>query len=469
MTRRISLVLLILTVVLVTAAAVPLGLSITQREHVAFRDKAQAAARVIAASAEEYLSDGLPADAMYADLAAAQQAGDCAAVYDKSGQLVAGTSCTAAQQEQGRDLAGETLSGREPEPPEGDGRLLAAEPAGDFRRPAGAVVLARSTTSLNTRIAATWAWIALIGVGGIGAATLVSLRLARWVGRPLTTLDTAAQRLGEGELRQRAVVAGGPPEVRRLAATFNTMAARTEALIQGHQAVTADVSHQLRTPLTALRLRLDLLATAPEDAAPELLASAQEEVSRLSRLVDGLLAVARAEYAVPRPVAVPADEVVQERVAVWEAVAQERGVSLTSRCPASAPVSLGAGDLEQVLDNLLANALDAVPEGGTVTIDSARRQDTLRLRVADDGPGMSEAAKAAAFRRFGNPQAGGSGLGLAIVHRLVTANGGTVHLEDTPGGGLTVVLDLPLWRARKDSRGGASEPRAGSSEPSQPS
>ena len=462
MTRRITLVLLILTVVLLTAAAVPLGLSITQREHVAFRDKTQAATRVIASSAEEYLSDGLPPDAMRADLAAAQQAGDCAAVYDNSGQLVASTPCTAAQGEQGRELAVETLSGREPEPPEGEGRLLAAEPAGDFRRPAGAVVLARSTAPLDTRIAATWGWIALIGAGGIAAATLVSLRLARWVGRPLTTLGNAAQRLGEGELGERAAVVGGPPEVRRLAATFNTMAARTEALIHGHQAVVADVSHQLRTPLAALRLRLDLLAAAPVDTAPELLASAQDEVGRLSRLVDGLLAVARAEQAVPRPVAVRVEEVVQDRLAVWEAVALERGIVLTSRCSGSAPVSFGAGDLEQVLDNLLANALDAVPDGGAVTIDSAAGPDTLRLRVVDNGPGMSAEAKAAAFRRFGNPQGRGSGLGLAIVHRLLTANGATVRLEDTPGGGLTAVLELPLWHAGKGARGGRSESGPGS-------
>ncbi|WP_371478913.1 HAMP domain-containing protein [Kitasatospora sp. NBC_00315] len=144
------------------------------------------------------------------------------------------------------------------------GGLLAAEPVGDFRQPGGAVVLARSTTPLDTRIAVTWAWIALIGVGGLAASALVSVWLARWVGRPLTALDTAAQHLGEGELGERAAVTGGPPEVRRLAATFNTMAARTEALIHGHQAVVADVSHQLRTPLTALRLRLDLLAAAPK-------------------------------------------------------------------------------------------------------------------------------------------------------------------------------------------------------------
>ncbi|WP_406205081.1 HAMP domain-containing histidine kinase [Kitasatospora sp. NBC_01560] len=459
MTRRIALALLTLTLVLLTAAAVPLGLSITQREHVAFRDKTQAAARVIASSAEEYLSDHLPPDAMRADLAAAQQAGDCAAVYDAGGQLVASTPCTAAQGPEARELAAESLSGREPEPPEGEGRLLAAEPVGDFRQPGGAVVLARSTAPLDTRIAVTWAWIALIGAGGLAASALVSVWLARWVGRPLTALDTAAQRLGEGELRERAAVAGGPPEVRRLAATFNTMAARTEALIHGHQAVVADVSHQLRTPLTALRLRLDLLAAAPEGAAPELLASAQEEVARLSRLVDGLLAVARAEQAVPRPVAVRVDEVVRDRAAAWEPVALEHGIHLGSRCRAPGPVALGAGHLEQILDNLLANALDAVAEGGTVTIDSDPAQDTVRVRVVDDGPGMSPEAKAVAFHRFGNPQARGSGLGLAIVHRLVTANGGTVRLEDTPGGGLTAVLDLPRWRERRNTPTGG--PTAG--------
>ncbi|MGW2371017.1 MULTISPECIES: sensor histidine kinase [Kitasatospora] len=449
MTRRIVLALLALTVVLVAAAAVPLGLSITQREHLAFRDKAQAATRVIAASAEEYLSDRAPADAMNADLSDVAKAGDCAAVYEANGRLVAATPCQAAQAPEARELAAETLTGREPEPPETDGRLLAAEPVGTFRQPDGAVVLARSAAPLNTRIAVTWAWIGLVAVTGIAASALVSVRLARWVNRPLTTLDTAAHRLGEGRLGERAVVDSGPPEVRRLAATFNTMAARTENLIHGHQAVIADVSHQLRTPLAALRLRLDLLATAAPESAPELLTSAQEEVARLSRLVDGLLAVARAEQTVPRPVPVRVDEIVADRITAWEPVAQERGIHLTSSSRTAGPVALGKGDLEQVLDNLLANALDAVPDGGTVTIDSTSVAGAVRVRVVDDGPGMTPEARAVAFHRFGNPKARGSGLGLAIVHRLITVNGGTIALEETPGGGLTVVLDLPLWHDRR--------------------
>ena len=127
------------------------------------------------------------------------------------------------------------------------------------------------------------------------------------------------------------MVDSGPPELRRLGATFNTMAGRLEALVHGNRAVIADVSHQLRTPLAALRLRLDLLAADP-DPDPETtgheLAGALEELARLSRLVDGLLAVARAENVVPVPAAVDVAEVARERVVAWHPVADDRGIAL---------------------------------------------------------------------------------------------------------------------------------------------
>lgn len=210
-------------------------------------------------------------------------------------------------------------------------------------------------------------------------------------------------------------------------------------------------------PLTALRLRLDVLAAGAEGDTAAELGAAQEEIARLSRLVDGLLAVARAEQTTPRPTAVGVDEVVAERVAAWSPVAEERDIRLTAVSEEPAlTVALGAGHLEQILDNLIANAVDAVPEGGSITLDRGTVGDAVRVFVRDDGPGMTDEAKAVAFRRFGNPQARGAGLGLAIVHRLVTVNGGTARLEDTLGGGLTVVLDLPLWREGGPERSGAS-------------
>jgi signal transduction histidine kinase len=231
--------------------------------------------------------------------------------------------------------------------------------------------------------------------------------------------------------------------VRRLASTFNTMAGRLEALVHGHRAMMADVSHQLRTPLAALRLRLDLLSQDADQATASELAAAQDEIARLSRLVDGLLAIARAENVVIEPVEVAVDAVIQDRAAAWRPVAEERGVELSTGCAGPVPATLGEGHLEQILDNLLANALDAVPAGGQVRVSAATAGRGAAVTVADDGPGMSHQQQEAAFRRFASTSPSGAGLGLAIVHRLVTSNGGSAALSDTPGGGLTVTLDLP--------------------------
>jgi signal transduction histidine kinase len=117
-------------------------------------------------------------------------------------------------------------------------------------------------------------------------------------------------------------------------------------------------------------------------------------------------------------------------------------VTLTAARLDPATTRLGEGHLEQILDNLLANALDAVPAGGNVTVTAAASDSGPQIVVADDGPGMSMQQRQAAFRRFAGSKPGGAGLGLAIVHRLVTSNGGSVDLSDTPGGGLTITLRL---------------------------
>jgi len=308
---------------------------------------------------------------------------------------------------------------------------------------AGAIVVARPTGELDNHLRMLWAWLIAVAAIGLLAAAAVAVMLARWVGRPLSALDVAAQQLGGGALGTRSATGHGPPEVRRLARTFNTMAGRLETLVHGHRAMMADVSHQLRTPLAALRLRLDLLTQDADQATASELAAAQGEIARLSRLVDGLLAIARAENVVARPVEVAVDAVIGDRAAAWRPVAEERGVELTTACPGPVRASLGDGHLEQIVDNLLANALDVVPSGGKVKVSAAVTDQGARVTVADDGPGMSKQQQEAAFRRFASASPTGAGLGLAIVYRLVTSNGGTAALSDTPGGGLTVTLDLP--------------------------
>lgn len=449
MTRRIALAVMALITVLLALAVVPLGLSLAGRERASFRDDAEAADRVLAASAEEHLSDRGSTGSLRQLLERVTEQDDCAAVFNTAGHEVAATTCpeqggaeSAASRGDWAGLVQEVLARPGTATEERHSRLAVAVTVGDVGHPVGASVLSRSADPTNHRIAAMWVRLAVIGLGGLIAGALLAVVVARWVGRPLRAVDVAARDLGEGRLGVRAAEGRGPVEVRRLSVTFNTMAARMETLIHGHRAVIADVSHQLRTPLAALRLRLDMLAVDADESTASELASAQEEIARLSRLVDGLLAVARAENAVPRPVAVRVDEVVADRLAAWAPVAGERQVALGGRCPQGLTARLGAGDLEQVLDNLVANALDAVDEGGRVRIDGQIRHGRVVLTVADDGPGMTAAARAAAFHRFGNPEASGTGLGLAIVHRLLTANGGSVTLKDTRGHGLTVVLEL---------------------------
>jgi signal transduction histidine kinase len=316
----------------------------------------------------------------------------------------------------------------------------------------GSVVLSRSTEPLEHRLAVLWTWLGAVSAIALLAAAFIATALARWVSRPLGSLEAAARHLGDGDFTASASATAGPQEVRTLAANFNRMAARLEALVSGHQAMMADVSHQLRTPLAALRLRLDVLALeAPAQLADEL-AGAQGEVARLSRMVDGLLAVARAENVTAAPVPVRVEAVIKDRSAAWRPAAEEKAVQLSASAAEPLTARMREGHLEQILDNLLANSLDAVPAGGHIRVSVAMAANRIQVVVADDGPGMSEQQRQTAFRRFVSATPGGTGLGLAIVHRLVTADGGAAELADTNGGGLTVRLDLPAAPRERAAR-----------------
>jgi signal transduction histidine kinase len=458
MARRIVLTMLLLVSVLLVTAVAPLGLLIAGREQESFRMETVLSAQALALAAETSLIGHSTGPVLGPAFVHTRAASDEVWVFNAGAHLV------------GR--FGGAKRENIPVPPGAitgvlrhGGMMTVATRGGELRvtlsvdgtgsgHPAGALVLARPTGELGDRLRMLWTW--LIGVAAVGllAAAIFAVMLARWVGRPLSDLDAAAQKLGSGALDTRSPTGHGPPEVRRLALTFNTMAGRLEALVHGHQAMMADVSHQLRTPLAALRLRLDLLTQDADQATAAELAAAQGEIARLSRLVDGLLAIARAENVVGTPVEVAVDTVLGDRAAAWRPIAEERGVELTTACTGPVRASLGDGHLEQILDNLLANALDAVPSGGHVRVGAAATGLGVRITVADDGPGMSRPRQEAAFRRFASTSPPGAGLGLAIVHRLVTSNGGSATLSDTPGGGLTVTVDLPGSQPDRARRAG---------------
>jgi signal transduction histidine kinase len=447
-TRRVAAALLALTLAILVAAVVPLALGAIAHERDSFVEDTARTAASIAGIAEARLGDRVTDDpALSAALVTAARQGDQLLLLNAQGTVVVsrGTSLDPAWHQ----LVAQATTQNDPTTELRSDRVIAVQTVWNDGRLSGTaigtVVLERPTGPLNQDIANLWLY--LIGLSGAAmvAAVLIAIYFARWVSRPLARLDTAARKIADGDLAERAKTGYGPPELRRMAATFNMMAGRLEALVHGHRAMLADASHQLRTPLTALRLRLDLLAADSGPAAAAELAGAQEEIARLSRLVDGLLATARAESVTEQLEQIDVADTAGERVAAWQPVADGNGVKLIAEAPSSpAPrVALGAGHLEQILDNLIDNAINAIGEnGGTVRVAVARSEAGTTLTVADDGPGMTPQERSRAFLRFSTGSQNGTGLGLAIVHRLVTANGGMITLAGTPGGGLTVELEF---------------------------
>jgi signal transduction histidine kinase len=300
------------------------------------------------------------------------------------------------------------------------------------------------TSALDRRIRRYWLVLAAIAGVVLAAAAVVGLRLSRTVTGPLADLEGATKAAGEGDLTARASVDAGPPEIRALAERFNEMVARLEVLIRSQQEFVADASHQLRTPLTALRLRLENLArdVRPDGAAQ--LDGALAEASRLGGLVDGLLSLARADAVEASPVSVDVHNAVKSRFAAWAARAGVTDVALELDVPAGLCAEATPGSLDQVLDNLLANAIVVSPPGGKISVRGLRAEGLVELHVADQGPGLTAEQRARAFDRFWREgPSSGTGLGLAIARQLVTADGGELELRDAAGGGLDAVVRLP--------------------------
>lgn len=271
--------------------------------------------------------------------------------------------------------------------------------------------------------------------------------MGRSVTRPLARVGTAATGLAEGQLDRRAPDDRGPSEVRTLAREFNEMAARLQELVSSQQAFVLDASHQLRSPLTAMRLELEVLEGDVREEDRAGVHRALDAATRLGRIVDGLLALARAGGATREATALDVGALATARVRAWEPVAREAGRDLARTGDDEARATGVSDYLEQVLDNLVDNALRAAPVGSTVDVDVAEQPDVVVIAVRDHGAGMDDEAKRRAFDRFWRGQAEssdtGTGLGLPIARRLVAAIGGALVLVDTPGGGLTVEVRLP--------------------------
>lgn len=464
MARRLLLAYVSLVGVVLLILEVPLGISYRDRQLDELRAGVQGDAVVLASYAEDSLESDAGASDRLRGLATdyTRRTGGRVVVVDEAGIAIL-DSAPRAEGPVGRDFStrpevASALDGRVATGTRRsetlDARLLyVAVPVASSGVVHGAVRVTFPTSAVDARVRRNWVTLGVIGVLTLTAATAAALAVARWVARPLRTLEAATTALGQGALDTRVAVGDGPPEVQRLGAAVNEMAARLEALVGAQEAFVADASHQLRTPLTSLRLRLELLegslGAGPEPSAERAgVGAALAEVARMSRLVDGLLMLARAERtgASASAEVVDLQVVLADRLEAWRPVADEEGVTL--ELEASPVVALATADrLAQVVDNLLANAIEAAPDGSTVTLVADVGSAGPELHVLDRGPGLPEVARERAFDRFwsGRPSArglGGSGLGLAIVRKLVDADGGRVELRDRLGGGLDVTVVL---------------------------
>lgn len=341
--------------------------------------------------------------------------------------------------------------------PWSSGTALFAQPVGTGTRVVGAVVLRSSVTPAVRDIRLRWA--AVLAGALLAALVCAALAawLARWVLRPVTRLSDGVREVtGRGPGAQ-APADVGPAELRGLTVAFNAMSVALAESARRQRELVADASHQLRTPMAALRLRVDALAAHVDDT--DGYASAVRQLERLEALLAAMLALASADstataLATGGTDADGADAVVMvaERLDAWHVAARAAGVELLSEPggPDTAPVRCPESDLAQVLDVLLDNAIKYAGAGARVRCGCVAEDGWVRLRVTDNGPGVPEAELGKLTERFWRGRGRdtpGSGLGLAIADRLVTARGGTLRLALTAPSGLEVTVDLPGGRA----------------------
>jgi signal transduction histidine kinase len=452
-TRRLLLGYLGVTLFVLLALEVPLGV---QNQRNARRDLEASVAHdatVLAADAEDAVQTlAKPALTQLANVAYSYQrrTGGRVVIVDKQGYAVVDTSARVSGTESfaSRPEIRQALSGGYPSGVRTSDTLHArllyvAVPISSGGTVHGAVRITYPMSTVDSRILHYWLILAAIAAVVLAAAAIVGVRLARFVTRPLRGLEDAAVAVGEGRLDVRAPERDGPPEVRSLATVFNETVVKLGQLLRSQEEFVQDASHELRTPLTALKLRLESLERDLDQERLADLEAALREVDRLAHTVEALLALARTDAGAAPPRRVDAAAVARERVDTWRPLAEERQVALEADVDGAELVRAGPERLAQVLDNLVANALEIAPPGSHVTLTARRAAPWVELHVRDEGPGMTPEQRARAFDRFWRAGGGhGSGLGLAIVRKLVEADEGEVELAEAPGGGLDAIVRL---------------------------
>ncbi len=431
----------------IVAFGVPLALNLSARVNAEVRTQAQAQADLVAATA----GDLLLRPGALATLArnAAQVVRGRVLIINSSGGVLADSAGPAqlgssyeSRPEIESALAGRSVQVQRSSKTLGKEILATAVPIIHNDRTAGAVRVTQSVDAVHQAVLHAELALALIGLIVLAIGMLAGGVLAAQIGRPLRRLEVVARRVSQGDLTARARVEGSL-EQRSLSSSFNEMTDRIARLLAAQREFVADASHQLRTPLTGLRLRLEeaKATMAGGDAANELDAGIRE-VDRLSHMVDELLLLSRAGERHSTGAPLDLGDLAAAARRRWLPEPTGLGINLETRRDRD-PGSVWAAheDVECALDVLIDNALRYSPSGSTVTIASAPG----RIDIHDRGAGITEEDRAFVFDRFHRGSAGkvgpsGHGLGLAIAQEFARTWGGEISLNPRPGGGAMASL-----------------------------
>lgn len=439
-------------VLVLIALAVPFGVSISSRVDAEVRAQASAEAHLIAAGVAGRFDR--PAAMQELVALAGSDVNGRVVVVDADGTLVAdseGTHLLGDDYGSRPEIAsvlqeGRVTQGRRRSETLDEQLLYTAVPVVGADSRLGAVRVTRSAAPIDERVRRDVLVLAGIAVAALVLGLALAWLLAGSLAKPLRNLAGAARRVGAGDLSARAEVSG-PAEQQEVAAAFNEMAARVERVLEAQRQFVANASHQLRTPLTGLRLRLEAAALRADAELERELEAAEREVERLAKLLTALLTLAR-EGGDPGPGSpVELGEAALAAAERWRAEAERRRRRLLLEGDGPVWARASDEDVAIVLDNLVENALLYAPPGSDIVLRWHVRGGEACFAVLDEGPGIDHAEAERLFDRFARGRAAwstpGTGLGLAIVRTLARRWGGDATLRTRADGGAAAELTLP--------------------------
>ena len=434
----------------VVALGIPLALSLRDRVDSEVREQARSEANVVAASAVAMLGARERHTLDRLTRIAGRSVRGRVLILGRSGRVIADSAGPgevgrnyASRPEVAAALQGRDFQERRDSQTLGTEILATAVPVSSRGRPVGAVRITQSVDAVTTAVRHAILGLAALGGVVLALALIAGALIAQQIARPIRRLDGVARQVAAGELQAQATVEGST-EQRSLARAFNDMTGRMRRLLRSQQDFVADASHQLRTPLTGLRLQLEELRgeVEPGDERAAQLDAGLAEVDRLSEMVDELLILSRAgEHEQPGQLVDPA-QAADSLVERWGQAAADAGVDLVHRSDGAGPgIWCAPADLDRALDALVENAIRYSPSGAAVEVVSAPG----RVEVLDHGPGLDPSEGEAVFERFYRGRAGrsgtrGTGLGLPIAKELVEQWNGSITLANRPNRGARAVV-----------------------------